>query len=111
MAWLTKKNTFCVETCFTNKLSSVIQANFPRKFHCVYATSKPELSVWVQKFRVWNCANLTYKNLRDTDSGRKVSARTQTLLYVAQLAEGDIDKPLFYRVVHYFGEYSIRISS
>ena len=55
-----------------------MQARFRRKFQCRHAPSKSRIFDWMQKFREYGTVqNLNSKDLRDTYSGRTVSARTQ----------------------------------
>ena len=78
MSWSTKEKTFCVEAYFTNKSYVIVQADFRRKFWCHHAPSKSRIFDWVQKFREYGTVqNLNSKGLRDTYSGRRVSARTE----------------------------------
>ena len=78
MSWSTKEKTFCLEAYFANKSYTVVQANFRRHFRCHQAPSKSSIFDWVQKFREHGTVqNLNSKGLRDTYSGRRVSARTE----------------------------------
>ena len=78
MSWSTKEKAFCVEAYFAKNSYKVVQASFRRKFQCCHAPSKSRIFDWIQKFREYGTVqNLNSKGLRDTYSGRTVSARTQ----------------------------------
>ena len=78
MSWSTKQKAFCVEAYFANNSYKVVQESFRRKFQCRHAPSKSRIFDWIQKFRECGTVeNLNSKCLRDTYSGRTVSARTQ----------------------------------
>ena len=78
MSWAAKKKAFCVEVCFAYSSCKVEQTNFWRKFQCRHNPSKSIIFYWFQKFRVSGTVqNLYFKGLRDTYSGRSVSAKTQ----------------------------------
>jgi len=78
MPWSTKEKAFWVEAYFANHSYKVVQASFRRKFQCCHAPLKSRMFDWIQKFREnGTVQNLNSKGLRDTYSGRTVSARTQ----------------------------------
>ena len=89
MSWSTKEKAFCVEAYFTNKSYTVVQANFWRQFWCHHAQSKSRIFDWVQKFREYGTVqNLNSEDLRDTYSGRRVSARTERNIDAVQDSVG-----------------------
>jgi len=66
------------EAYLVNNSYKVVQAGFWRKFQCPQAPSKSRIFNRIQKFRVYGTVqNLNSKCLRNTDSGRRVRARTQ----------------------------------
>ena len=89
MSWSTKEKTFCLEAYFDNKSYTVVQANFRRHFRCHQAPSKSGIFDWVQKFREHGTVqNLNSKGLRNTYSGRRVSARTERNIDAVQDSVG-----------------------
>ena len=67
-----------MEAYFAKNSYKVVQASFRRKFQCRHAPLKSRIFDWIQKFREYGTVqNLNSKGLRDTYSGRTVSARTQ----------------------------------
>jgi len=73
-----QREAFWVEGYFANNSYKVVQTSFRRKFQCRHAPSTSRIFDWIQKFRDYGTVqNLNSKDLRDTYSGRMVSARTQ----------------------------------
>jgi len=100
MSWSTKEKTFCVEAYFTNKSYTIVQANFRRKFQCRHALSKSRIFDCVHKFREFGTLqNLNSKGLRDTYSGRRISARTERNIDAVRESVGRVQRNHFDDVV------------